>query len=509
MKKTTQQQGSSIQYGLVLKRILDEHKISISTLARRLELRSRNTVHRILTGNSKLESVEKLHRRICTNQSQLHFRDEDIARLREALDCCRYGEQGYAVQKTLMDLIIRSEHSIPTVPCICCASTEPAWCGRLIEDVIASLADYSEVDILLLNSVYPALLAVLHQLLSGAEKRGQQLRIRHILGSTGDVLAEMQQFMQIQMFLTDPHYTCYRAGAGKSDENKVSSGEQTMIVGKRSSSGLRTVDRISFFSHRAFAYCAGLSDPDGRLAEYFAAYGQMLIAGCSCFNPCLTPAQEISALLSRNAEFAQYERCWSQILIKPDLCVSQIPTEYMMRLIRDGGYLGLSPDAPEIEEFECIHRKRYENFISGKHGYVFILSMSGMRRFMETGRLSDHVPGLPAFTPEERRAIVEGLLRVAREKAGVIFRAFRNDTVYSGVGLSLFNDKMLYISGPDQTGGEMTVFQVTDRAYLQQLRTIIRKQLFPSWLCEVEETVHWLEALLEEGDDEEIQRNRR
>lgn len=497
--KNMNEQFASEPYGLALKRILAERKISISTLAQKLDLTSRNTIHRVLAGSSKYESAEKLHQRICENQPRLHFREEEMQTLQEALERCRYGEHGYAIRKMVMDLIIRPEHPAPAAPCICCASTEPAWCGRTLDEVMDALANYAEADVFLFNAPYPQLCDALQRLFALAETGGLHCRVQHVLNSTDDAFTEMQQFIQLRSLLSDPRYTCYRVASVPTDAHHVVSAEQSMVICKRSRAGLRTVDCISFLSDRSFAYCTGLPDDNGQLAKYYAAYSRMLIAQCTCLNPKQDHAQAIANLLALNAEFAQYEQCWSQILIKPDLCVSQIPTEYMMRLIRDSGYLGLSPDAPEIAEFERLHRQRYENFVSGKHGYVFIFSEAGMRRFMETGRLSDHVPMLPAFTSEERREIVAGLLRVAEEKAGMLLRMMRNGAGYSNVVVSLFDDKILYVLDADAANCEISMLcRVIDKTYIHQMRTIIRESLFPMRFYEVEKTLEWLRRLVEE-----------
>ncbi len=491
--KNRSEQLASEPYGLTLKRILAERSISISSLAQRLELTSRTTIHRIFAGNSKFETVERFHHKIVDNQLRLHFDEADMHQLQEALERCRYGDQGYAMRRAVMDLIIRPEYPAPTVPCVCCTSTESSWLDQPIEAVIGALAGYAEAELLLLNAANTSLLKALQQLLSVAEKNGLQVRIRHVLSSSEDTFVEMQQFVQLQPLMADPRYTCYRMQADRSKGSGMNHGEQSLIICKRSRAGLRTVDRVSFLSARSFAYCVGLADDDGRLAQYYADYAEMLIAQCVCLNPKPTPEEAIGNLLALNAEFAQCEQCWSQILIKPDLCISQIPTEYMMRLIRDSGYLGLSPDAPEIEEFERVHRQRYENFVSGKHGYVFIFSEAGMRRFMETGRLSDHVPGLPAFTVEERQGILMDLIKLSDEKPGMMLYMFRESRAYTDTIINLFNDEVLYLIKAYASGySQQLVHCSMDKSCICQVRSVIHSTLLSEYVEAPEATLRHL-----------------
>lgn len=207
--KKRNEQFASEPYGLALKRILAERKISISTLAQKLNLASRNTIYRVLAGSSKYESAEKLHQRICENQPQLHFREEEMQTLQDALERCRYGERGYAIRKMVMDLIIRPEHPVPAAPCICCTSTEPAWCERTLDEVMDALANYAEADVFLFDAPYPQLCDALQRLFALAETGVLYCRVQHVLSSTDDAFVEMQQFIQLRSLLSDPRYTCY------------------------------------------------------------------------------------------------------------------------------------------------------------------------------------------------------------------------------------------------------------------------------------------------------------
>lgn len=490
---------TSAQYGLPLKRILAERNISISTLAQRLDLPSRNTIHRIMAGSSKYESVEKLHRRICENQARLHFSEEELQLLQEALEHCRYGGYRRARRKAVMDLILRPVHPVSAAPCVCCISTEPVWCGKTIQAVIEHLTEYADVEILLLNAAYPQLLDAVEWLVARTGSSNTQCRVRHVLSSTDDAFTELQQFMQLQSLLAGPCYGCYRVQ--NEDGNGMNSTDQRMIICKRSHAGRYTVDIVSFLSDRAFTYCTDLPDDNGRLVQYYAAYGQMLVAQCACLNPQMDSAGAVANMLAMNAEFAQYEQCWSQILVKPDLCISQIPTEYMMRLVRDSGYLGLSPDAPEILEFARVHQARYANFVSGTHGYVFIFTESGLRRFMQTGRLSDHVEALPAFTMEERRNIVEGVIRVAEKNRGVLLHMFRDDTVYTGMTANLFDEKIMYVFNTGQMDyGNPTLTAIRDYECIKQMRSEIHDLLTQGCLYNVGETMQQVQRLLDHDE---------
>ena len=118
---------------------------------------------------------------------------------------------------------------------------------------------------------------------------------------------------------------------------------------------------------------------------------------------------------------------------------------------------------------------------------------------METGRLSDHVPGLPAFTVEERRNILAGLIALSREKRGMMLYMFREALIYPDVILNLFNDEVLYLIKTCTPGrGQQLIHRSTDRTCIRQIRSVIRSDLISEYLETPETTVRFLEEILGE-----------
>lgn len=274
--------------------------------------------------------------------------------------------------------------------------------------------------------------------------------------------------------------------------------ENSIVIHRTSQDGLHIVGQIRFISASEFAYCTDIYD-DGKLRRFDEGFFSHLVRQYVPYNASEDlPAAE--KMLNYHAECLNYEQYWSRILIRPDLDISQIPTEYLLRLIERGKDKAALCDMEMYQKLIDIHRRRYTNFVSGQHGYIFLFSAEGIKRFLETGRLADHVPGLPPFPAEERVAILEHLLATAQQKPGIILRMFRENAGYAGICVSGFDDEMLWISAPLKGDAyRYDVYKIANRGVIRMFRHELLQKILGEYVYSVEETHNWLHQRLSGG----------
>ena len=73
--------------------------------------------------------------------------------------------------------------------------------------------------------------------------------------------------------------------------------------------------------------------------------------------------------------------------------------------------LGVNLSKETLSSLVGIHRKRYSNARSSRQTTRLVVSETAMRRFAETGCMSDHMYAMRAFTPEERIGILNDCIR--------------------------------------------------------------------------------------------------
>lgn len=97
--------------------------------------------------------------------------------------------------------------------------------------------------------------------------------------------------------------------------------------------------------------------------------------------------------------------------IRPDLCVNCIPESSLKAAFLDGYQeRGISVPKDTVAALVDIHRRRYNNMNSKRQTTHLVVSAKAMRKFAETGRHSDHLYTMRPYTVEERRQILQSCL---------------------------------------------------------------------------------------------------
>ncbi len=116
------------------------------------------------------------------------------------------------------------------------------------------------------------------------------------------------------------------------------------------------------------------------------------------------------------------------VLFKPDPCDSRVPLEAFAHLEKRvsaedkikfvSSFVGVEPkNDDEIaffmeQTFEFLsERERH----SKDHMQIDVCTMDGLQKFAETGNLSDHVDFIPPFDKEERRIVLESMIKRASD----------------------------------------------------------------------------------------------
>ena len=137
--------------------------------------------------------------------------------------------------------------------------------------------------------------------------------------------------------------------------------------------------------------------------------------------------------------------------VKSDLCVNNIPTQYIRACLVERDLLrffpGLDVDTLRrmMDTLLYYQRLRYKNMYESKNPKHLILTMNGLRRFAQTGMTSEHFAAMRPFTVYERVAILEDLLTNAEENPHFYLYLFCEDfepayevNCWDGLGMTAF-----------------------------------------------------------------------
>ena len=97
---------------------------------------------------------------------------------------------------------------------------------------------------------------------------------------------------------------------------------------------------------------------------------------------------------------------------RPDLCFNCVHVDVMKPALVEGcEACGVPLSKETLASLVSIHRKRYSNTHSGHQTTHLVVSETAIRKFAQTGYMSDHMYAMRAFTPEERIRILSDVIR--------------------------------------------------------------------------------------------------
>ncbi len=480
-------------FGECLKRCLQETGISASEAARLVGFRSRNSIFRILSGDTSndvnLRFLSALHDALGSQWPDAYWFS-----LQQALSVERLGAERYtayrAFEKVLYD---RDEPDNCTVDRMFPdGSTQPLSLAEVLDEIVKS----ARVEIVITGCCDGPLCRLLEERCSEAGAQGR-LRIRHYIDTAPSVVT--QNIMGVLPLISKPWYNARLVEPG-------SCPEEMMCL------------------YRLHAIHVQRWDEDGQMhggmfirfdATHFAS--RMEVRGaCEAIAvldkwrfdlDLLKPMPKLDsgaeAFVEYTEQYLQLEKDCMILSVKPDVHFNCIPSDLLEQAILEGFQQAGLAAGEELTQLvgalKVIHDERYANMMEKRKVTHFVYSLPAMERFMQTGVQTDHFFIQRAYTVEERRRIVRGMLETMRQqpwfnvhflKAGA--PELRNEiTCYDGKGILMMDAYTGYELAVDHSEAVVMV-----PAIMESFRSFFMEVLLKHHVMSRTETIQALEALL-------------
>lgn len=400
--------ASETLFARSLQQALKDAGLSVSEVAKRMQLRSRNSLFRILKG----ETSPRLNRKFLADmQSSLPdvLTQTQWQQLWTALDITDTGEKEYRSQTALMQLV-RPMSEI----------THPAQVHYLdAEGVVQSagltayLSDLTrratQVNLLMFGCCDQLLIRQLQAGLHACIQRGV-LSINHYV-YVGEEEA-MENIIGIQPIADMPYYSAFLV------DQKCCSAVRARVyrVGRlildvtrpddsRHVETLLRMDDHLFMAAELSAEAQWLSQQMQQDAKVF---------------PLLHPQWQLTNSMD---DFVTYTRQYGEIernvgiyIIRPDILFQMIPVDVILPVAQESfSQLPIAPEeqAAVLAALAQIHADRVDNMLTKRKPTYQLMSFDQMKQFVQTGRESDHFYVLRPFTIAERRRILTFLRNTA------------------------------------------------------------------------------------------------
>ena len=480
-------------FGECVKRCLQEEGMSASEAARLVGFRSRNSMFRILSGETgneiNLRFLAALHNAVGERWPQTRW-----DALQQALSVERLGAERYEANLAFHRVL--HEKEVPLHAQVMKYRDDDTIVAEELEKMLDAVASMEKTEIIVTGRCDSALSVLLAERCGRAGEEGR-LRIRQYIDVTDSSLTQnilgilpliSKQWYNARLITTDScseeilalyrlhalHICCW------DDEQQLSGG---MLI------------RLEHDSFATQWYVGG-------------AVAAMRVLDIRRFElELLKPMPQLSAgpetFVEYTTRYGQLEDNCTILSIKPDVHFNCIPPQVLYPSILDGFQHADFADDQDIpglmDELWKIHEARFSN-ITGKHKLTHLVySLPAMERFMQTGVLSDHFFLQRAYTVEERREIIRALLEATRQNPWFNVHFLKEGTLplqyeiscYEGKGVLLMDAYTSYDLEQDHSEALITL-----PGFMQSFQQFFMNELLLHHVRSKAENQRLLEQLL-------------
>lgn len=476
-------------FGECLGELMRSKRISVADLTRRVNYRSNTSISRLLRDEVRYASIEDFMGRLDPIAAWL-FTGEEMRLLKASMEVSRLGRARYCAYQDIWRLVGQPEERI--IP-VTAQGFGNARSGEL-DELIGFWHTARKLEMIMINSGFESLFSRLSQLLRA--RPDADISIRHYLAIQDSPGLLAEQLGAMMNVFHDPRYQgFYHTQNGEdADRNGGDIAHVTLVRGE-DGEGEYTQIIVMLSENECVVY------ESRRMEDVMPFVTRVMERVSRDTLPLKTryPERELlEGLIVISRRYLGCEQDRAICCLAPDVCFELIPTEILYDVMFDSVLKGCDPEDEQIRELMRIHEARYANIHEKHKKTQFIFSYASLQRFAETGRTTDHVAGMRAFTPKERAAIIRDVVQKCRSnvylsvrilKPGVRVRGMTL-TTYEALGVFLLDAYTQY----DVINGHSEAFMLTPD-FAETMEDFFREELLAKHVHSEGESLEMLEEL--------------
>ncbi|MCI6376262.1 MAG: hypothetical protein MR842_00665 [Clostridiales bacterium] len=419
---------------------MKSHKLSVTTLGAKLG--GRAELRRALADELTAAKRKTFCQRLCKTGL---FSEAECQRLQTALEISRIGVEQYTSWASI-ERLTGSEQPNQPVHAMRLAN------GGTLDEPIAALMDADEVEVLCLNCCYESVFNALAMLFKNQERR---LFMRHYIHFDAIENNAASFVTCASPILLDKRYLPYSIQCAGANACQPLGGNLLLF---RAQKGGHALERFFLVRDEQLGY----ELTSAAQAGLFAFYTQIVAE----LTPAPAPLKELQAEKTDYSAFVmsliRRELNRSTYMLTSNFCFHQTPTQIALSAFRDKA--AFPPQVMRQLEKQIIpmHEQRFQNLYHKRKQSYHVMTLSGCRDFLETGKTSDHFIGFRAFTPKERFSIFAAMLQAAAQNACLTPLVLKQDRLNSQYAMICFDKLGVAISSMhadyDLEGGYDCIF---------------------------------------------------
>ncbi len=383
-----------------LKRIIKTHGITNAELSRLLNYKSKNTIQRIISGESGKASKTKVFNDIINNRN-LFFNNDEIKELELALDISSIGEEKHLALNEMNELMFQEfkKYDSPQLTDIQSMNIIS------MKDLLESIKNNTN-DIIIINCCWKAVILALDDFLS----KSQTTQIKQCILLNKNLADTIRNIGNILPIFHNTNYAAYSIESKDIHPNSVGELSHNVILirSKEENGKISTFLIVNHNEHNGFVIKEkyNLFDYWQNLANKYESYA----------NPIKTTYEQknsANAYIKFTELYYKLENNNTIFTFRPDFCMTYVNPTITKNAFIDGiKQLQLKGFMSEknIAKLEEIHTKRFNNVFSKSKVTQHVCTEASLEKFAQTGLLSDHLFAMRPYTKAERIEILKTLL---------------------------------------------------------------------------------------------------
>ncbi len=475
-------------FGQCLQRLLGEQGISASEAARLVQFRSRNSIFRILAGDTSSD-VDARFLASLKGAVGGAWPQDCWTQLEEALDIKRVGRDQHFSNKAFFRTLHEPETELRHT--VLRDEQEES-----LEALLQDLVHAPRVEIIVTGCCDAALSRILVRVCTEAGDAGR-LSIRHYIDTADDVVVE--NILGVLPLVCKPWYNARVLDDKACPEEMMALYRvHSLILIQTDEKGEQSMHYLTCFAPGQFLYRIQLTGyaPIVSLLDRWRYRLELL-------KPIPTFDGAEDAFLSYTSSYERLEHNCTILSIKPDIHFNCVPCHLLEPSITQGIAQAGIADGEKLThlmtQLYAIHDARYRNMATKRSATHLVYSLPAMERFMATGVQTDQFFIQRPYTPEERRAIMADLrdCMLSNPAFNVHFLKpevpeLRNEiTYYKGKGVVLLDAYSHYAFPADHSEAH-----IAHPAFMNSFYAFFMDELLQKYVLPRQETLAELERLI-------------
>ena len=397
-------------FGQCLQRILQEEGLSATAVARMVGFRSRNSIFRILNGETSADVdarfLTALRGVMGDAWPQRHWRALEMT-----LDIRRVGLRRHMSNHAFCQGIGTPEDEEPAQEIVAETAVDGVRRDQLLKELLKEICREGEVSVVICGCCERSLTSCLDACLSRAGAEGR-LSIRHYIDVSENVM--VPNILGVLPLLSRVWYNARLVDEAHCPPQMLALYRLNAIGITVTAAGGRSYHQLLQCADNRLVYTRS-GGQEGALTDVMDRHRFQL----DLLKPLTCASDGAQAFVDYTGRCADLERDGMILSVKPDIHFNLVPCEILYPAILEGfeqsGMTGADGLEPLMEKLWEIHQDRVDNVYSKRRPTHIVYSIRAMEQFMRTGVQTDHFFIQRAYTLEERRAIVRRLLKQMEE----------------------------------------------------------------------------------------------